>query len=40
MQKLTNDEIIELLMSLSDRFGSSSVNELITELEVHDEFLN
>lgn len=39
MQKLSNDEIIELLMRLSERYDCRNVRDLITELEVGDEFM-
>jgi hypothetical protein len=40
MQNMTNSEIIELLISISNRYDTYSVKELISELEVDEDFLN
>jgi hypothetical protein len=39
MQSMSNSEIIELLISLTDRYDAYSVKELISELEVDEDFL-
>ncbi len=39
MQNMTNSEIIELLISISERYDSYSVKELISELEVDEDFI-
>jgi hypothetical protein len=39
MEKMSNDEIIQLLMNLSERFDCRNVRDLITELEVGEEFM-
>jgi hypothetical protein len=39
MQNMTNSEIIELLINISERYDSYSVKELISELEVDEDFI-
>jgi len=40
MEEMNNYEIIQLLINLSEKYDSYSVKELISELEVNDEFMN
>ena len=43
MQKLIsldNSQLIELLINLSERYGCNNVPEIISELEVGEEFMN
>jgi len=37
---MTNGEIIELLISLSSKYDAYRVEELISELEVDEDFVN
>jgi hypothetical protein len=39
MQSLTNNEIIELLISLSEKFNCTNVSGIIDELDAGDEFM-
>lgn len=39
MQDMTNNEIIELLINISERYDSYSVEELISSLEADREFM-
>lgn len=38
--KMSNSQLIELLINLSERYGCNNVPEIISELEVGEEFIN
>ena len=40
MDGMNNSEIIQLLINLSERYDSYSIRELISELEVDEDFMN
>lgn len=40
MEGMSNSEIIQLLINISERYDSYSVRELISELEVDEDFMN
>ena len=40
MDGMNNGEIIQLLINLSERYDSYSIRELISELEVDEDFMN
>ena len=39
MGAMSNSEIIQLLINLSERYDSYSIKELISELEVDEDFM-
>ena len=39
MDGMNNSEIIQLLINLSERYDSYSIRELISELEVDEDFM-